>query len=331
MTIQTVTVFGASGFIGRHVVQRLAAKGLQIRAAARHPEDALFLKPMGDVGQITPVQANIRDAESVRAATAGADAVVNLVGILYARGRQTFEAVHADGAGAIAAAAAAAGVSRFVQVSALGADKASPSVYARTKAAGETAVREAFPGAVILRPSVVFGPQDEFFNRFADMACRVPVLPVFGCPMPGLRDGRIDIYGAGGTRFQPVYVGDVAEAVVRSLGEVGAAGGIYELGGPTVYSFLDLMRLILREIDRRRLIVPVPFWLAEFLAFFTEFLPVPPLTRDQVTLLKRDNVVTGDFPTLSDLGIEPTAAEAVLPSYLDIYRQGGRFNQAHWA
>jgi len=331
MTIQTVTVFGASGFIGRHVVQRLAAKGLQIRAATRHPEDALFLKPMGDVGQITPVQANIRDAASVSAAVAGADAVINLVGILYARGRQSFEAVQVDGVRHIAEAAAAAGASRFVQMSALGADAASASAYARSKAAGEAAAREAFPATVILRPSVVFGPQDDFFNRFADMARLSPVLPVFGCPMPRLRDGRIDIYGAGGTRFQPVYVGDVAEAVVRSLGDVGASGGVYELGGPTVYSFVELMRLILREIDRRRLIVPVPFWMAEFIAAFAEWLPVPPLTRDQLTLLKRDNVITGAHPTLSDLGIEPTAAEAVLPSYLDIYRRGGRFNQAHWA
>lgn len=329
MAVQTVTVFGASGFIGRHVVQRLAARGLVVRAATRDPEAALFLKPMGDVGQVTPIQANIRDAKSVAAAVDGADAVINLVGVLYARGRQSFEAVHADGARNAAVAAAEAGASRFVQMSALGADPASPSAYARSKAAGEAAARAAFPGAAILRPSVVFGPQDQFFNRFAEMACWSPVLPAFGCPSPRYRDGRIDIYGTGGTRFQPVYVGDVAEAVVRCLGD--AAGGVYELGGPTVYSFVELMRLVLREIDRRRLIVPVPFWLAKLVAVFAELLPAPPLTRDQVTLLKWDNVITGAHPTLSDLGIAPTAAEAVLPSYLDIYRRGGRFNRAHWA
>jgi len=331
MTIQTVTVFGASGFIGRHVVQRLAAKGMQVRAATRHPDDALFLKSMGDVGQVTPIQANIRDAASVQAAAVGSDAVVNLVAILYPRGRQTFEAVHVEGARNVAAAAAAAGAARFVHVSALGADEASKSAYARTKAAGEAAVRAAFPAVSILRPSVVFGPKDGFFNRFAEMARFSPALPAFGCPMPRYRDGRIDIYGSGGTRFQPVYVGDVADAAVRCLEDGGAEGGVYELGGPTVYSFVDLMRLILREIDRRRLIAPVPFWVARFIATFAEWLPVPPLTRDQVTLLKRDNVVSGAYPGLSDLGIAPTAAESVLPTYLDIYRRGGRFNETRWA
>jgi len=331
MAVRRVTVFGASGFVGRHVVQRLAARGMQIRAASRHPDDALALKPMGDVGQVTPVQANIRDAASVRAAVAGADAVVNLVGILYARGRQSFEAVHAEGAATVARAAAEAGVARMTHMSALGADATSGSVYARTKAAGEAAVRAAFPGAAILRPSVIFGPQDGFFNRFAEMACWSPVLPVFGCPLPRLRDWRLDIFGSGGTRFQPVYVGDVAKAVARCVANSGVAGSVYELGGPTVYSFVDVMRLVLREIDRRRLIVPVPFWAAEFMAMFAEYLPAPPLTRDQIALLKRDNVLSGSFPALSDLGIEPTAAEAILPQYLDIYRKGGRFNRARWA
>ncbi len=322
-----VTVFGGSGFIGRQVVKRLAAKGVRVRVAVRRPEAALFLKPMGDVGQITPQQANLRDEASVRAAVDGADGVVNLVGILYERGRQRFDAVHVAGAAAVARAAAEAGAGRLVHLSALGASARSPSAYARSKAAGEEAVRSAFPDAVILRPSVVFGPHDDFFNRFAAMA-RLPVpLPVFGCPLPRWREGRLDLYGDGGTKFQPVYVDDVARAVVAGLEDPATAGNTYELGGPIVYSFLELMRLVLRETRRRRPLVPVPFWWASMLAAVLELLPIPPLTRDQVALLKSDNVVSGTLPGLRDLGIVPTSAEVVLPTYLDVYRRGGRYAQ----
>ncbi len=311
MATRLVTVFGASGFVGRHVVQRLAVKGLLVRAAVRYPDDALFLKPMGCVGQITPVQANIRDERSVRAAVAGADAVVNLVGILYESGKQRFDAVQAAGAAAVAKAATAAGASALVHVSALGAAPGSPSRYARSKAAGEDAVRAAFPNAAILRPSVLFGPQDGFFNRFARMAQFSPCLPVFG--------------RTGGTKFQPVYVGDVADAVVKCIEDPAARGKIYELGGPRVYSTAEVMRLVMAETGRRRLLVPVPFWLGSILGFFGGLLPVPPVTADQIKLLKKDSVPSGKLPGLRDLGIEPTAAELIVPTYLDAYRRGGRY------
>ena len=327
MTTRLVTVFGASGFIGRHVVQRLAAQGSQVRAAVRNPDAALFLKPMGDVGLITPIQANIRDAASVEAAVDGADAVVNLVGILYESGKQRFDEVQGAGPGLIAEAAAAAGCESAVHVSALGAAKRSPSRYARSKAVGEEAVRKAFPEATILRPSVVFGPQDGFFSRFAEMARRSPFLPVFGCPFPRFRDGRIDIYGPGGARFQPVYVGDVADAVMRALEDDAARGKIYELGGPKIYSFVEIMELIMAETGRNRLLLPVPFWLGAIMGFFAETLPTPPLTRDQMTLLKSDNVATGALPGLKELNIEPTAAEVIVPTYLDMFRRGGRFGR----
>lgn len=327
MATRLVTVFGASGFVGRHVVQRLAAKGVLVRAAVRNPDEALFLKPMGYVGQITPIQANIRDAASVRAAVAGADAVVNLVGILYESGKQRFDAVQAAGAAAVAKAAKAAGCASLVHVSALGASPASASRYARSKAAGEEAVRAAFPDAAILRPSVLFGPQDGFFCRFAEMSQFSPCLPVFGCPFPRFRNGRLDFYGSGGTKFQPVYVGDAADAAVRCIEDASAKGKIYELGGPRTYSSVEVMRLVMAETGRRRLIVPVPFWLGSILGFFGGLLPVPPITRDQVTLLKKDNVPSGKLPGLQELGVEPTAAELILPTYLDAYRRGGRYRR----
>jgi len=327
MATPLVTVFGASGFIGRHVVQRLAARGFLVRAAVRNPNDALFLKPMGDVGQITPVQANIRDQASVRAAVEGADAVVNLVAVLYESGKQRFGALHTTGADNIAKAARAAACKRLVHVSALGADRSAPSRYGRTKAAGEEAVRAAFPEAVILRPSVVFGPQDGFFCRFAEMALFSPFLPVFGCSFPRIKGGKLEICGSGGTRFQPVYAGDVADAALRGIEDKATSGKIYELGGPCVYSFTEIMRLVMAETNRCRLIVPVPFWLGSIIGFFGEWLPVPPITRDQVATLRRDNVLSGDLPGLKDLGIAPTAVEAILPTYLDTFRRGGRYER----
>ena len=299
------TVFGASGFIGRYVVRRLAAEGWTVVAAVRHPDEALFLKPMGDVGQITPVRASVTDEESATAAIAGSDAVINLVGILYEHGSQRFEAVHHEGARRVARLARAAGAKRLVQISAIGADPGSKSAYARTKALGEAAARAEFPGATILRPSIVFGPEDDFFNRFAILARILPALPLIG---------------GGQTRFQPVYVADVAEAVEKALADDATAGRTFELGGPRVYSFADLMRLLLDQIGRRRLLLPMPFALARMKAWFLEKLPVPPLTRDQVTLLETDNVCSVNG--LPELGIRPTAVEAIIPTYLDRFRKG---------
>ena len=308
MAARLVTVFGGSGFLGRHVVRRLAQSGARVRVAVRDTEAAMFLKPMGDVGQVVPVQANVRNEPSVGRAVEGADSVINLVGILYESGPQRFASVHGEGAGRAARAAAEAGAERFVQVSAIGADPDSPAQYARSKAAGEAAVREACPGATIVRPSVVFGPEDGFFNRFAALARLLPVLPLIG---------------GGRTRFQPVYVGDVAAALTRILDEPDTAGKTFELGGPRIYSLRQVMELVLREIDRKRVLLPLPFAVAMVQGLFFELLPVPPLTRDQVRLLMRDNVVSEGALTLADLGLEPTSVEAILPTYLGRYRRGG--------
>lgn len=314
MTRRLITVFGGSGFIGRHLIGRLAKQGHRIRAAVRRPNEALFLKPMGDVGQVQPIQANVRNRQSVARALDGADAAVNLVGILHQAGRQRFATVQAEGAGIIAEEAARAGVRHLVHVSAIGADAGSASKYAQSKAVGEALVREAFPTATILRPSIVFGPEDGFFNRFAGLAKRLPFLPLIG----------------GATRFQPVFVGDVAEAIARCLGDgpssPDVAGRTFELGGPRVYSFRELLRLMMDEIAVHRPLLPVPFPLATVQAFFLQALPNPPLTVDQVRLLKHDNVVSEDAPSLADLGIEPTPVETVIPSYLVRFRPHGQFS-----
>lgn len=315
-----ITVFGGSGFVGRHVVQALARKGYRVRVAVRRPNQALFVKTSGDVGQVEPVQANIRDTRSVKAALDGAHAVVNLVGILNESGAQRFETVIAGGADRIARAAKAAGIGIFVQVSAIGADEASPSAYARSKAVAEQAVRAQIPAAAILRPSIVFGPEDDFFNRFAGLARIMPALPLIG---------------GGKTRFQPVYVKDVAEAIVRAV-ETGAADGkVVELGGPETYTFRQLMELTLREIGRRRLLLPLPSALAKLMAFLLEKLPGAPLTVDQVTLLGADNVVSEEARkegrTLEGLGVAPTSPEAILPVYLVRFRRRGQFEQLRMA
>lgn len=307
-----VTVFGGSGFIGRYVVQRLARAGWQVRVAVRRPDEALFLKTAGDVGQVTPVVANIRDDASVAAAVRGADAVVNLVGILYSSGRQTFDAVHAKGAGRAAAAAKAAGATRFIQISAIGADLQSAASYAKSKAAGEQAVKAAFAGATILRPSIVFGPEDEFFNRFARLAMLSPALPLIG---------------GGQTKFQPVFVADIAAAVEKALDDETTAGKTYELGGPRVYSFRDLMSLLLKEIGRCRALVPLPFALASLQASVLQLLPMPLLTVDQVRSLKTDNVVGSGAAGFKELGLAPTSLDSVLPTYLDKYRPLGYYNR----
>lgn len=308
-----VTVFGASGFLGRHLVQRLARQGYRIRAAVRQPGTAHFLRPMGETGQIQPIQANIRSDASVRRLVEGAEAVINLVGILHERGRQSFEALHVDGPARIAAHAQASGVKRLVHVSALGADPHAPSAYARSKAAGEAALRERFADAIILRPSILFGPEDRFFNRFAAMARISPVLPLIG---------------GGHTRLQPLFVGDAAEAARRALERPDAPGRLYELGGPRSYTLREILDLVLQVTERRRLLLPVPFWAARMLGQTLSLLPNPPLTEEEVRLLERDNVVAPDAADIRSLGIEPVAAEVILPTYLVRYRKAGAFEMS---
>ncbi len=328
MAQRIVTVFGGSGFLGRYVVKRLVAQGAKVRVAVRHMDHAIFLKPLGDVGQIVPMSVDINDTEAVQFAVKGADTVINLIGILYERGKRTFERLHVDGARTIAEAAKQAGVKHMIQISAIGADENATAKYARTKALGEKAVQEAFPGATVVRPSIIFGPEDGFFNLFASLSRITPFLPVIGCSFPPKRIAgslfKFDCYGTGGTKFQPVYVGDVAEAITKIVNDVSLQGKIYELGGPRVYSFKEIMELILNQIKRRRLLLPLPFWFAKIKAFFLEFLPVPILTRDQVELLKTDNIVDENALGFKDIGITPMAAEGILPAYLNRYRTGGQ-------
>jgi NADH dehydrogenase len=309
-----VTVFGGSGFVGSQVVRALARRGSRVRVAVRQPGRGYRLRMLGDVGQIEVVQANIRDSASIARALDGAEACVNAVAVLYETGRQTFQALHVAGARAVAEAARAGGVERYVQISAIGASEGSPSAYARTKAAGEAATREAIASAVILRPSVVFGPDDAFFNRFAAMATISPALPLIG---------------GGHTRFQPVYVGDVAAAVTQAIWDPATAGKTYELGGPGIYTFKALMTLLLAEIGRRRLLIPIPFPIAGVLGRMGDLLartPVaPPITSDQVALLQADNVATPGAPGLADLGVTPTALEPIIPTYLYRYQRGGQY------
>jgi uncharacterized protein YbjT (DUF2867 family) len=312
-----VTVFGGSGFVGRHVVRALAKRGWRVRAAVRRPDLAGHLQPMGVVGQIMPVQANLRYPDSVMRAVEGADAVVNLVGILYETGRQSFDAVQAEGPRAVAKAATRARVTNVVQMSAIGADAGSPATYAQTKAAGEMAVLAEIPSAVILRPSIVFGPEDNFFNQFAGLARMLPALPLIG---------------GGETKFQPVFVGDVAEAVARSLEGGAKPGATYELGGPKIWSFREILEYILKETQRSRPLVPLPFPVAELQGRILELLPMKPLlTRDQVRMLKSDNVVSdaaiADGRTLAGLGITPEPVEAIVPSYLYRFRKAGQFDR----
>jgi NADH dehydrogenase len=306
MRDRVVTVFGGTGFIGRHVVRRLAARGDRIRVISRNWRvRGCDLQPMGNVGQIVGGPVDLRSEPALTEVLAGSHAVINLIGILYETKRQKFEEIQGELPGRIGRAAAAAGVRRIVQISAIGADPTSKSAYARSKAQGEEAVRAAFAGAAIIRPSIVVGPEDGFFNRFAAMARLLPALPLIG---------------GGETRFQPVWVGDVASAIVEALERDDARGETFELGGPKVYSFEELLRYMLQVIGRRRLLVPLSFGLAELQARVLELLPVPPLTRDQVELLKVDNVVAPDARTLVDLGITPTPIELVVPDYLARYR-----------
>jgi uncharacterized protein YbjT (DUF2867 family) len=312
MQNRRTAVLGGSGFIGRYVVKRLAARGDVVPVGCRNAEEAKFLRPMGEVGQVEPINVAIDDAAVLSAFLAGNHGLVNCVGILRESGSQSFERVHHTGPALLARLAREAGIERFVHISAIGADPRSSSLYARTKAAGEQAVRDAFPTATVLRPSVVFGPEDQFFNRFGAMAMISPVLPLIG---------------GGETRFEPVYVGDVADAVIKCLEDPATAGRTYELGGPKIYTFREILELLLREIRRKRGFIDLPFGLAGFQAKLMSILPDPPLTPDQVELLKGDNVVSPGALTLASLGIAPTAVEAILPTYLDRFRRGGWYER----
>lgn len=310
-----VTVFGGSGFLGRYVVQALARTGCRVRVAVRRPNYAIHLQTQGSVGQIHAVQANLRYEDSVKRALEGADAAVNLVGVLQQSGKQSFEAVHAAGAGLVAQAAREAGARAFVHVSALGADPKSRAAYARSKARGEELVRENFIQSVILRPSIVFGAEDEFFNRFATMARFTPVLPLFG---------------GGKTRFQPVFVGDVARAVVAGLDGRARAGVPYELGGPSIYTFRELLDMIGNYTNRKRSYVSIPFWIAKLQAAFVQMIPGAPITVDQLRMLQIDNIVSEDAireaRTFKELGIAPQAVETIVPNYLVRFRPKGEFS-----
>jgi NADH dehydrogenase len=321
---QLVTVFGGSGFVGRHVVRALVKRGYRVRVAVRRPDLAGFLQPLGVVGQIHAVQANLRYPASVAAAVKGADAVVNLVGIMQERGRQSFAAVQANGARAVAQACARAGIARLAHVSALGADAESASAYARAKAEGEAAVFAAVPGAVMLRPSVMFGPEDSFFNRFASLARMLPVLP---------------LVGDGATKFQPAFVGDVAEIVARAVDGRVTGGRVYELGGPEVLSLRQIVEEICRVTGRKPLIAPLPFPLARIMGSVLQVADTLTLglipdelvmTRDQVTLLESDNVVSpaaiAEGRDFAGLGLAPTSAEAIVPAYLWRFRKTGQFD-----
>ena len=315
-----VTIFGGSGFVGSQIVRALARRGARIRVAVRRPWQAYRLRLLGDVGQIEIVQANVRVPETIEAALDGAEGVVYAVGVLYETGKQGFAALQAEGAARAAESAARRGIGRFVLISAIGADAHSASKYARTKAEGEAAVRAAIPGAAILRPSVVFGQGDGLFTRFAELAQISPVLPLFG---------------GGETRFQPVFVGDVARAAARALEDPAAAGVTFELGGPTVYSFRQLMELMLAEIGRERMLLPLPWDIASLIGAVGDaqamargplpMLPPPQLTSDQVALLKVDNVVAAGAPGLAALGVEPQALESIIPGYLYPFRKGGQY------
>lgn len=306
-------VFGGSGFVGAQVVRALARRGWRVRIAVRKPHLAHDLRMQGDVGQVLPIRCDVTRPEDVEAAMAGADLAINLVGALYESPWTRFQTLHVDAAAAIAGACARNGA-RLVQVSAIGADAASGSAYARTKAQGEAAVRAALPDAVIVRPSIVFGDGDGFLNRFARMAAVAPALPLIGW---------------GRTRFQPVYVGDLAEAIARVATRPSAAGRTFEVGGPSVYTFEEILKLILRETNRSRLLLPLPFPVARIIGSLAQLTAIagiaPPLTRDQVVMLQRDNVVADGAEGLETLGVTPTGLEAIAPAYLWRYRRGGQY------
>jgi len=301
MESNRVTVFGGSGFLGRQIVKYLAAEGTNVRVAVRRPERASFLERLGQDGQIELVHADVWDEISVARAVKQSASVINTVGHYVEKGGARFNAVHGQGALHVARQAGQAGAKRLIHISGLGADPTSDSPYVRARGIGEVLVKKAFDGVTIFRPSVIFGPDDSFFNTLAGMARRTPVLPLFGM---------------GRTNLQPVFVGDVAEACVRVLADPSTQGKAYELGGPRVYTYNALLQLVLKQVDRRRVLVPVPFFLWDTLAAFMAFFPDPPLTRDQVKLMKQDNVIEGNELTLEDLGISPVFVEEILSTYI---------------
>lgn len=321
-----ITVFGGSGFIGRHLIQRLARSGARVRVVTRRPERALFLKPLGDVGQIVTVAINLSDPRSIKNALAGSDGVVNLIGIMQERGRRRFAELHVALPERIARAAAEAGVKRLIHVSAIGANAEAPSAYGRSKAAGEVAARAAFPALTIIRPSLVFGPEDKLFNLLGAVSRILPVLPLFYSGWPKLRFDGIFAYPtfppAGDNLLQPVYVGDVGDAIGAALNDPASPGRIYELGGPSVYRFRELIALALEMAGRRACLVPAPYWALEGAAFFAQFMPFSPLNPDLVRLMKSDTVVAEGAPGLAELGVTPTALELILPTYMQAYRPG---------
>ncbi len=320
------TVIGGSGFLGRHIVKRLADQGYTVRVAVRDVESGMCLKPNGNPGQIILQACNIRNADMVKKAVAGADVVYNLVGLLFQSGKQTFEAVHVEGAANVAQACKDTGVANLIHLSALGADEQGEAQYARTKAAGEKKVREIFPDAVILRPSIIFGPEDNFFNKFAGMMRFLPALPVIGAPvLPEVKfEGGVDVnlYGNGGAKLQPVYVGDVAQAAVNAIDNPDAKGKTFELGGAEIVTFMGVMKRLLKHTQRKRFLAPVSYPFAKILGGVLGFLPNPLLTGDQVSMLETDNVVSEGALGLKDLGVaEPTLLDIILPTYLFRFKE----------
>jgi uncharacterized protein YbjT (DUF2867 family) len=313
MKQKRVTIFGGSGFLGRYVVELLADQGAIITVAVRDVEKAKFLKPLGQVGQITPIKTNARNKADLAKAVENADIVINLIGILYKQGQQTFEKMHINIPQILSRLSTEAGVDSLLQVSAIGANQSAVSEYLRTKGEGEKAIYKNFPGAIILRPSVIFGPEDKFFNLFGSLSRISPILP---------------LYGNGKTFFQPIYVRDVASAIVGALSTSSSKGKTYEIGGPHVYSYTELMKIVLHNTRRRCLLLPVPFLIGEIQGRIMDLMPKPLLTYDQMLSLKADNIVSENAFNLSDLGIQPTAVETIIPTYLSRYRKGGRLGRA---
>ncbi len=331
MSKRIITVFGGSGFLGRHVIRKLARKESIIRVAVRKPELAGFLRPLGNLGQVVPIQTNIRDDTSIGRALEGATDVINLVGILYETRQQGFSDIHTIAPNRIGKAASASGIERLVHVSAIGASSSSNSKYLRSKALGEEVLLQEFPTATIVRPSILFGPGDNFFNKFGSLARILPVLPIFFALGQKLKFRFEGLYlipeiEAGTTRFQPVYVSDVAEAIVTTLytHSKQSKGKTYELGGPTVYSFRQLMEMIAKTTKHKRLLLPIPYQFAEIMGLGAQLLPIPPLTIDQVRTLRIDNVVDDDASTFNQLNISPSPLELILPTYMNRF-QGSRF------